>query len=231
MAGHPEWMHDWPNPMPWARAPSLPENIVRFTASPAVISPSPLSSSGHVSITATHTQPVAAFPHSPHFIPNSQIKRSSSSDEEDDDYEFQRPAKVCATTDRVAAKLGHLNISSSGAPVAAGTSVQIQELEEDDPDSEPEHLIHFSDEMHSVMSHESTDLVSSFLQAELDKSSKAVVLWTPNPLVPVVPIIETVDSDESDEVQDSLSIDSDGLIIEEVVDDDDDDDAQMEIEL
>lgn len=227
MSGHPEWMHDWPNTMPWARPQSLPESIVRFTASPAIASSPYTSSSAHIT-TAAQPQPGTAFRHSPHFIPNSQIKRSSSSDEEDDDCEFQRPAKVCATTDRVAAKLGHLNISSHG-PVAAASSVQIEELEEDDsvPQSDP--LIRFSSVMQTVMSHDSADLVSNFLQQELDKSSKAVVLWTPNPITFPIPIIETVDSDDSEEVPDSLSIDSDGLVIEEVVDDDDD--GQMEVEL
>ena len=222
MSGHPEWMHNVPNPIPWARTctPSQPENVVRFTATAPLITTHLISPPD----SAQHNGSHARISHSPHFIPNSQIKRSSLSDEEEDDYEFQRPAKVCATADRVAAKLGHMNISSHTSP--AGQSVELEELEED---ADPEPLVHFSDVMRTVMSCDSADVMSGIVQNELDKSSKAVVLWTPNPMLPVIPIVETVDSDDSEEADDVLSVDSDGIIFEEIVDDEDSGDMEIEL--
>lgn len=226
---HPEWVHNIPNPIPWARSQSQAADVVTFSAAtpldPSFCSPRILCPP-EAGVPQPFSQP--GIIHSSNSIPNSQIKRSSSSDDEEDDYEFQRPAKVFATADRVAAKLGHLNISSEGA---VGQSVEIEELEEAEY-LETEPVVHFSDEMRTVMSCESSDFMSDFMQHELDRSSKAVVLWAPNPMMPVVPIVETVDSDDSERDKESdecLSDDSDGVIIEEIVDDADVGDMEVEL--
>lgn len=218
-------MQSVPNEIPWARNVSPFANVIRFTATTPV-------TPGLASFPTCMPEPRTITPliRTMDCIPNAPIKRSTSSDEEDDENEFQPPTKICATADKVASKLGSLSISSSYR--TDQTSDCIEELEHDlteDVDLESGRLVHFSDEMKSVMTVDCSDIVTGMMQQEMEKSSKAVVLWTPNPLTSIspVPIIQSPDSDDSQESQTS---DHSGPLIEEIFDDEEMD-HEMEVEL
>ena len=210
------WTHTVPHQVPWARDPSTGhplgshelQDVIHFTAMLPPASSSPFHV-GHVS------SPV--IPRSPHFIPNGQIKRGNWSDDEDED-SLEPPCKISATADKVAAKLEHLNLGSRcPAPLASPTPAADDETEMADSyrDSGPsfEPLVHFSEEMTAVMSCDASGILTDIIKKEQDKSSKALVLWTPNPLACV---IEAEDSSDEEDCLPSNC--GDGPIIEEILD-------------
>ena len=225
-AGH-DWCHRVPDcgQLPWARVTPQPENVVWFSAPPAACPPS-----AHVSV-----NPFTFLPEkipNPLFIPNAQIKRSNSADSDDDDESdiHPPPSKICATADKVAARIRSLHINGRVSPPNSSTSC-FEEVEIEDEGQNKSPVVHFSSEMKSVMSAvESADPMRDIVLQEVEKSSKAVVLWTPNPCAPIIPIVEEVDSDDSQAAYESLCDDSensDGVIIEELISDDEGEDVEM----
>lgn len=227
MSHHPTqqtWAHDVPPQMPWS-APVDP-GVMRFTAqqtshsfSPA---PQPITPTNPVLISSPPI--VVEPPDEPAKVYEwkkihgcSLKRRNSSSDEDDDESDLQPPPKVHAGADRVAAKLSHLDIDSdnerltveelsddSQDEIEDGTQDEIQ----DEMDEVAQPVVHLSDEVKSVLASGQSDTMSQMLQNDLDRNSKALVLWKPlvNPLQSVL------------EEDDDLST---GVTIEEIFDDDD----------
>lgn len=223
-----DWCHRVPDygQLPWAREIAQPENVVWFSAPPAACQPAT-----HVSVNPFNPLP-EKIPN-PLFIPNAQIKRSNSADSDDDDEDSDvhpPPSKICATADKVIARLRSLHINGRVTPPNSSSSDVFEEVEIEEEQQDKSPVVHFSNEMKSVMAAaETADPMRDIALQEAEKSSKAVILWTPNPCAPIIPIVETVDSDDSEEAADeSLSdVNSDGVLIEELISDDEAEDVEM----
>jgi hypothetical protein len=182
-----------PTTMPWA---STEPSLMRFTASqsqaypltpafqpfaptssypsPVLVTPDPCSSR-----TATQWELFnrLSSPTTPLDIRNGvRLKRRTSSDDDSDYDEFQPPTKIALTEEKVAARFRCMNIGSDQEKM---TSEDIEVEEE--LDGQIDLKFHLSEEVKSAITSPNIMAHDQLARLEREKSSKALVLWSPPP--------------------------------------------------
>jgi len=115
----------------------------------------------------------------------------SSSDDDDDIGEISIPRKLCATEENVITRLGIMNIGKVPSPPTItpidnyemngdeeimASFMEEEESSDEEKEDSPSKLV-FSDEIQKALSGQ--DLVDRLIKKEAEKSSLAVILWTP----------------------------------------------------
>ncbi|RWS28894.1 hypothetical protein B4U80_08238 [Leptotrombidium deliense] len=158
--------------MPWAQPlqPNFENQVVRFTANDFI----PDSHQDPcTSQKATHWELFNTFG-TCNWNHNQHLKRRNSSDDElDDGFTGEPPTKQYISEERVAAEFNALSISTHN--VLHNESVDFAELSDEESEDKSEFFI--SEEIQQTFS--SDDAVQRICREELEKRSKAVVLWRP----------------------------------------------------
>lgn len=191
-----KWSHNVPQDMPWLNTLNgySPSSVMIFNApyslepvipnqtfnliNGGVITPDPCTSQ-----TATHWELMHNLS-AGSVNSNLHLKRRIDSSDEDDE-DSQRPVKRCMSEDKVAAKLNQMHISNDSMQFYSQDLNPINETfdefdsEEDNEISETEKntKLIYTDELQKALS--SSDVIDKLVRTEMEKASKAVVLWKP----------------------------------------------------
>lgn len=138
-------------------------------------------------------------------------RRNDSSDEELDDELRTTPVKQHISEDKVSAIFDKLHITNGHS---FDTTIEAEELEEDSSDQSHHKSMVFTDELQSAI--KCKTMTERVVQNELDKLSKAVVLWQPP--TPILSVGLTPDAHHNQQSDDPNESGSDTIESETTAD-------------
>lgn len=108
-------------------------------------------------------------------------KRRSESEDEDCDIEIRRPVKQCISEEKVAKIFNKMHISNNNKWNFDSTKIEDVNLEEEeeDKDKQSKNKLIITAELRKVLDTKTTNVLDEIASDELERHSKAIVLWQP----------------------------------------------------
>lgn len=160
----------------------LNSNVIEFTAMPNGYSnnnnnliqnyyPDPCTSQ-----TATEWELLNRFTNT---MSSCRTKRRSESEDEDYDTEIKRPVKQCINEEKVARIFNKMHISNNKWNFNNTKIEDVNLEEEEDKDKQSKNELVITDELRKVLNAKTTNVLEKIANDELERHSKAIVLWQP----------------------------------------------------